>query len=190
MSLVFLFAAPAWANGLGQAVLDEINFARTRPAEYAQDLRAQAMDGRQGGGSTFAYEDPDALYEAIDFLERQRPLPPLRRDSRLTAAALAHAAAQGPRGQVGHGGPGRSSLGQRLQRNGVWAGMSAENISYGYETPREVVRQLVVDSGVPGRGHRRNIFGAGFQAAGAACARHSVYGAMCVIDFAGGLVQR
>ena len=52
------------------------------------------------------------------------------------------------------------------------------------------MRQLIVDSGVPNRGHRLNIFSRGYQAAGVGCARHSVYGAMCVIDFAGAIVQR
>jgi uncharacterized protein YkwD len=72
----------------------------------------------------------------------------------------------------------------------MWAGMAAENISYGYDDPAGVVRQLIVDSGVPNRGHRANIFSAGYQAAGVGCARHAVYGAMCVIDFAGAIVRR
>jgi uncharacterized protein YkwD len=121
---------------------------------------------------------------------RQQPLPPLRNDSRLAEAAYDHASTQGPRGQLGHTGPRGETLGQRLQRRGLWAGMSAENISYGYDDPAGVVRQLIVDAGVPNRGHRLNIFSRGYQAAGVGCARHAVYGAMCVIDFAGSIVQR
>ena len=92
---------------------------------------------------------------------------------------------QGARGDVGHGPAG--SLGLRLRGQGVWAGLSAENISYGFEDPRDVVRQLIIDSGVPNRGHRRNIFAASYQLAGVACGPHRAYGYMCVIDFAGAL---
>jgi uncharacterized protein YkwD len=88
---------------------------------------------------------------------------------------------------VGHGGG--PSLSQRLQAQGVFAGMSAENISYGYDDPRDVVRQLIVDSGVPSRGHRANIFSRGHQALGVACGGHEAYGVMCVLDFAGALAR-
>lgn len=177
--LLFLALAPAaQAARLDDAVLDELNFARARPAQYADELRRELNRS----------DDPAAVEEAIDFLERQASLPPLGPDRRVAAAARQHAQAQGPRGDVGHGPAG--SLGQRLRGQGVWAGLSAENISYGFEEPRDIVRQLIVDSGVPGRGHRRNIFGAGYQLAGVACGPHRAYGYMCVIDFAGALPPR
>jgi uncharacterized protein YkwD len=181
--LVLAGAPAASAGGLDDAVLAEVNFVRAHPAEYARELRE--TDDRSG----LAYEDPQALSDAIDFLERQDPLPPLRLDDRLSASAMAHTVAQGPRGQVGHEGAG-GGLSQRLARTGMWAGLAAEDISYGYATPREIVRQLVVDSGVANRGHRLNIFGRAFQVAGVSCGDHSLYGAMCVIDFAGAVVER
>lgn len=182
LAAFFCTASIASAGPLDQAVLDEINFVRAHPREYARELSGDREDAPP-------YEDPEAVSDAIAFLQRQSPLPPLRPDSRLAAAALAHTSAQGPRGEVGHGGGG-SSLGQRLQHHGVWAGLAAEDISYGYDSPREVVCQLVVDSGVPSRGHRLNIFGGAYQSAGVGCGAHSVYGAMCVIDFAGAVVER
>lgn len=181
--LFILAGAPAaFAGDLDDAVLDEVNFVRAHPTEYARELR-------ETDGAGAAYEDPQALADAIDFLERQEPLPPLRPDGRLSASAMAHTVAQGPRGQVGHDGAG-GGLSQRLARHGMWAGLAAEDISYGYATPREIVRQLVVDSGVANRGHRLNIFGRAFQVAGVSCGDHSLYGAMCVIDFAGAVVER
>jgi uncharacterized protein YkwD len=168
----------AQAARLDDAVLDELNFARARPAEYARELRRDLHRS----------DDPAAVEEAIRFLERQDALPPLEADRRIAAAARQHAQAQGARGDVGHGAAG--GLGQRLRGQGVWAGLSAENISYGFDDPRDIVRQLIVDSGVPGRGHRRNIFAAGYQLAGVACGPHRAYGAMCVIDFAGALPPR
>lgn len=177
--LFLLALAPAaQAARLDDAVLDELNFARARPAEYAEELRRDLH----------AADDPAAVEEAIDFLERQASLPPLEADPRIAAAARQHAQAQGPRGSVGHGAAG--GLGQRLRNQGVWAGLSAENISYGYDDPRDIVRQLIIDSGVPGRGHRRNIFATSYRLAGVACGPHRAYGFMCVIDFAGALAPR
>lgn len=173
--------ALASAAELDEAVLAEINYVRANPADYARELR-RAPDW------VFEQEESEAVDEALDFLERQPPLPPLKADQRLDAAARAHASAQGARGEVGHGPAG--SLGRRLRENGVYAGLSAENISYGHDDARAVVRQLIIDSRVPGRGHRRNIFSPGYSAAGVACGAHRQWGSMCVIDFAGALMER
>jgi hypothetical protein len=172
-------AAPAHAERFEDAVLAELNYARGDPAGYARDLRDEGPD-------PYGWEDPAAVAEAAAQLSRQAPLAPLRPDPRLAAAARSHAAAQGRSGGVGHG---RSDdgLGPRLRSHGVFAGLAAENIAYGQETPRDVVRQLIVDSRVPGRGHRRDVFSAGYQLAGVACAPHPTYGMMCVIDYAGGM---
>ena len=189
LALLAASAASAWAGPQDDDVLAEMNYARTEPQAYARELREAAYDRDRGRADPgFGYEDPYALDEAIDFLERQDPLPPLRADRRLAAAARAHTAVQSVRGDVGHGAPG--NLGARLQRQGLYAGLSAENISYGYVSPRDVVRQLIVDSGVRNRGHRANIFGRAYQVAGVACGRHPTFGAMCVIDFAGAVMER
>ena len=179
----------AHAESLGDGVVHELNLARTDPAAYARVLEREAESARSSA-SSFAYEDRDALEEAIDFLQGQRPLPPLRANNRLNAAALDHAVAQGRTGGFGHIGVDGASLNDRLHRHGVWAGLAAEDISYGYRTPRDVARQLIVDSGVPGRGHRNNIFEAAYQVVGVGCGRHARYGALCVVDFAGALVRR
>ncbi len=68
--------------------------------------------------------------------------------------------------------------------------LDAEAISYGYQSPQDVVRQLIVDDGVPGRGHRQVLFDASLRFAGVGCGPHRLYGAMCVIDFSGPMVAR
>ena len=184
-------AQPAAASGgLEARVLAEVNYARTHPADYARELRKRAYVGGVVGSSEIGNEDVDALQDAIEFLMQRPPLPPLKPSEALAQAAHAHASAQGRTYQVGHTSPGGQTLGQRLQAHGVWAGLAAEDISYGYQDPREVVRQLIIDSGVPNRGHRDNIFGAHYQAAGVSCAPHRQWGSMCVIDFAGAFVKR
>jgi hypothetical protein len=71
-ALVLAGTTSVAAAGIDREVLDEINYARAHPAEYAQDLRqSRGEDGRYGG------RDPVVLAEAVAFLGRQRPLPPL-----------------------------------------------------------------------------------------------------------------
>lgn len=77
-----------------------------------------------------------------------------------------------------------------MDKEGQWLGRAGENISYGYADPRTVVMTLIVDQGVAGRGHRRNIFCHDFQVAGIACGPHARYGVMCVIDFAEGFLEK
>ena len=186
--LLLLAASVAGARerSLDSDVLYELNLARTQPQAYAQALQDAAYRSRASG----AYDDPAAYAEAVEFLRRQSPLPPLGVDPALENAALSHADDQGFRGGYGHQGAGGESLGERLRRHGAFASLMAEDISYGYATPREVVLQLIVDSGVPSRGHRANIFNPAFREAGVACGPHRLYGAMCVVDFAGALMRR
>jgi uncharacterized protein YkwD len=159
----------ARAGGSALAVLEEINFARTNPQQYAQSLATR------GGGDT------RALAETISFLKKARPLPALSFEDGLALAAQMHVTEQGPRGAIGHGNPF-----SRMSQFGHWTGRAGENISYGYADARGIVAQLIIDVGVPGRGHRRNIFSRDFKVAGVACGGHARWGAMCVIDFASG----
>jgi uncharacterized protein YkwD len=190
-ALVLLsFPTVVHAGSFENAVLVELNKVRAHPQEYARELRREQIVKARYGDETgaVAQADPDAVDDAIDALMRQRPLPPLARDSRLVAAAREYAASQGPTGDVGHGEAG--GMGRRLQSEGMFAGLEAESISYGQDTPSDVVRQLIIDSGVPNRGHRNDLLSRGFQVAGVGCGRHARYGSMCVIDLAGAVVRR
>jgi hypothetical protein len=85
------FASAARAGDAEDAVLAEMNFARAHPQDYARRLLLQPVsDWERSLGPKAA--DPAALAEAIDFLMRQSPLPPLQRDDQLGSAALEHVA--------------------------------------------------------------------------------------------------
>lgn len=185
------------AAGLEAQVLAEINEARMHPARYAARLRAYRANyhgrvvrepGDEIGVQT--NEGVAALDEAIAYVERRKPLRPLSPNSRLARSAARLAQGEGPTGIVGHIGPDGLTPAQRMKQAGVWAGITEENISFGQSTAEAVVRQLIIDDGVPSRGHRTSIFEPGLSAAGVSCGPHVRYGWMCVLDFAGALASR
>jgi uncharacterized protein YkwD len=126
-----------------------------------------------------------AVDEAIRILDRQRPLSPLTWSSGLASAAMELVRDGGTTGDIGHTGRRSGGMKERIERHGAWQGGLGENISYGYDDARLVVMQLIVDDGVPDRGHRKILLNDSFGTAGVACGPHAGYGSMCVIDFAG-----
>ncbi|HEY3898622.1 MAG TPA: CAP domain-containing protein [Chthoniobacter sp.] len=166
------------ATDLSDQVLAEINLARTNPQQYAQIIAAQYPGS--GGG---------AVGEAIHFLEKARPLPALSVSPGMCNSALSHVLESGPVGGRGHKGANGSQPWDRMAQFGRWVGHAGENIDYGVHDARSIVARLIVDDGVAGRGHRKNIFNREFRVAGAASGYHATFGLMCVIDFADGFVE-
>ncbi|WP_404338659.1 CAP domain-containing protein [Sphingomonas sp. MMS12-HWE2-04] len=186
-----LITAASPASPLEADVLARINQARQHPREYAEQLRdyRRYFEGRivylpGDRNGVITHEGVAAVDEAIDFLERQAPLPPLDPGSLLALAAQDHADAQGDLGATGHVSAAGASPGERVRARGgdVYVG---EGISYGFDDADAVVRQLIVDDGVRSRGHRTLLFDNGFHFAGVGCGNHRRFRYMCVVDFAG-----
>ena len=127
-------------------------------------------------------EGKKAVKEAIAFLNKQPALPPLEWSNGLAKAAKDHAESQ-RRGATGHKGSDGSKPMERGQRYGNPEGY-AENIAYGETTAQRIVMSLIIDDGVPKRGHRTNIFYPELRFAGAGCSEHDHYGSVCVINYA------
>lgn len=170
------------------ALIAELNAARRDPRAYARRVRdyRALFRGRvfqvPGRTAVVTQEGVAAVDEAIRFLERQAPLPALIRTPELDRAAALHAADQGRSGRTGHVGSDGSSPHDRIRRTGDWRA-TAETISYG-SPPDEAVMQLLVDDGVPDRGHRAIFFSTAVSRVGAACGPHPTWRTVCVIDFA------
>ena len=173
----------------------EMNFAREHPDLYADYLEKWHRNFRgnafvlSSGRFVRTREGVSALEEAIRFLRQVRPLPPLSGSAGMTKDAVEHVVDQAD-GSLGHGGSDRSSPALRLRRHGSWSGQWGENISYGKTTAREIVAALIIDDGQRARKHRRNIFNAAFNFAGAAVGRHARFGTVCSMEFAGGYAER
>ena len=183
---------PGKATAFERAVVQEMSEARTQPRAYAKHLRELrpyfegTLWNRPGRVPLRTEEGVAALDEAIAFLESVRPVSPLRFNEGLARAARLHAEDLGPRGALEHVGADGSRLSDRLNRLGRWHGLIAENISTGEEEARQVVIQLLVDDGVAGRGHRKNLFNPDLHQAGAGSAPHRDYRVVTVIDYADG----
>ena len=169
----------------------EITKIRMFPKAYAQYLRAL---GTHFEGTLWRLRDHvpirtsegrAAVLEAAEFLERVQPIAgQVVFSEGLHAAAWDHVREQGPSGQTGHVGVAGSTFGERIRRRGQPGALIGEVINYGPETARMTVIMLVIDDGVPGRGHRKNLFNPEFRTAGAAIGAHKGYGAMTVVDLA------
>lgn len=198
-SLISLYATIAESAGpdLAAEVLAEINLARIDPRAYAgylRDLRGYYRGNmyRLPGKREFIMtsEGVSAVDEAIRVLSRQKPVPPLARSPRLAAAAAELVREEGQSGATGHVGKRSGGPRERISRQGKWWGWIGENISYGPDGARLAVMQLIIDDGVPDRGHRKNMFSLYPREAGVACGPHPTFGTMCVTDFAQGFREK
>jgi hypothetical protein len=178
-------------------VILEMNKARNNPKKYAELYIKPMLEYNWGGpfgansylapGATIyisTQEGRNGIQSCIDDLSRRQGMSSLLPTKGLFLAAKDHADDTGPRGITGHTGSDGSSMDQRISRYGKWGGGAGENISYGYNTGREIVVQLLVDDGVPNRGHRDNLFTKDFKYVGGAMGGHSQFTYLCVIDYA------
>jgi len=179
----------------GAAVIREMNLARQNPTFYAGLLEQTRQD--YSGNFCRALdivplrtqESSRAVDEAIRFLRGVKPLSPLVLSPGLCLAAADHCREQAT-GAIGHYGSNRTNPGERISRYGAFGQGWAENIAYGRHSARDIVIALIIDAGVPGRGHRKNIFNRTYDVAGAAYGPHAKFGSVCSIDFASGYSER
>jgi len=185
-------------TALEKDVILETNKARSDPRKYAQ-MYIKPMIGnykdklyRRENGTFFQSTEGAAAaeecFKAMSDDGAARPLlTPLKG---LYLAARDHALDQGATGQFMHiGGDGSTSKDRVLRHcdsNAPQIGW-AENISYGPARARDIVCFLLIDDGVPDRGHRDIIMEPHFTQTGAFFGPHPVAKWMCVVTYGTGL---
>ena len=177
----------------------EHNLARTKPLEYAETrvrpMLARFDDKRyrdDGGTNTTArvlltQEGAAPVEDLLQALAAHEPCGALTLEAGLSGAAQRHAADLGYSGGMDHGGTDGSTVQTRIEAYGEWWGSCGENISLGFSGARNIVLWLLVDDGVPGRGHRKNILDAKFNVMGCSELREHVKLRQCIVfDYATG----
>jgi hypothetical protein len=131
-----------------------------------------------------------AADEAIAFLRSATPLPQYDLSQGISLAAKERLSDMVKTGILGHRGSDGSFPNDRLEKYGSWSKSIGEAISYGVGTARKVVLGFIVDDGTTSRGHRNNIFSANYKVIGIASGESLKPFANCVVDFAGGFVEK
>ena len=152
-------------------------------------------------------EGVKAVKEASDVLKKQKPVGKLTLSPGMSRAAAELVTYQSGNGKIGHVGSKITVIVNNIpsvivdddktsrQRLDGFHGTVipnkdgresvGENVQYGGLDARDIVIRLLIDDGVPGRGHRTSILDPNFCIVGVACGTHPTYGKMCVIPFVG-----
>jgi uncharacterized protein YkwD len=190
-------AHATYLSPIEKEVIYEINLFRSNPAKYAEDYiapLAKYYDRKilhyPGDKSILTHEGVKALHECVRVLKTASPQPLMFPSQGLSLSANDHQKDQARTGKTGHTGSDRSNLKERIERYGEWQVRIAENIAYGNSSARQVVIFLLIDDGVESRGHRTNMLHPVYKNIGISFGEHPVYRTMCVMDFAGGMIEK
>jgi hypothetical protein len=172
------------------AVVAELNYARQQPQVYAGLIQqwARYFRGRMlmfpGITAVMTNEGVPAVWEAVRALRATKPMGALTEFAPLDLAADDLVRDEGPRGGRGHVGADGSQPWTRMQRHATGLTGFGEANAYGPTDARSVVVGLLVDDGVPSRGHRHGLLNPIFKYVGVGYGRHATFKVMCVIDLA------
>jgi len=133
-------------------------------------------------------EGEAVVHDALKFLSAQ---PPLEMSSEqvvgLQLSAADHVADIGAEGVASHTGSDESGCWDRSSRYGEWAGAVGECLWYGRAedvSGESIIDDLIIDDGVPSRGHRLAVFDERYRVAGVSIGAHTTFGDMVAIEFA------
>lgn len=160
-------------------VLKYMNEARTNPSGFAKYVKAE-MDTffnewelpLKPGCNYRTNESKKVWKETYEFLTHQKPLKPFKLNQGLTLAADDHAVDMAQHNFFGHNSSNGQSFSKRIEKRcGQAFGSSGENIGSDFKVAGrnhalQTVMGLIIDDGVPSRGHRKNIFSSDFTNVG------------------------
>ena len=173
-------------------VFEMLNKARKEPGWVADELskikkyyKDKEYRNPNLGFHLLTDEGVAAVDDAIHYLRNEvYPQKELAFSQPLSDAARKLVEHIGAQGLTSHSDP-AYSMELRVKAAVAETGALAENVSFGWADPREVVFQLIIDDGVKTRGHRRNIYDGTFDKVGVSAGPHKGYQHCCVIDFHG-----
>ena len=182
-----------YLSELERDVIFELNKVRSDPPRYAKEYLEEVKKAYKGKFLTYEGQIPikteegiAPLEECIKVLKKTPPRPVLQPAKGLAKAAGELVKDQQRTGGLGHKSSKGANPRMRIERYGTWDICASEDIAYGSIDARAIVVSLLIDDGVPNRGHRENILNPCTKFAGVAKGNHPIYRTMCVIDYAGG----
>jgi uncharacterized protein YkwD len=185
-----------YLSAVEKDVVLEMNKVRSDPKKYAEQYIQPELRYYNGnryskpGQTTIQTQEGKKAVEAcIAALSKMKSVPPLKPELGLSLGARDHTADQGKTGKTGHDGSDRSTPFTRIKRYGTGYTAAGENLAYGSTTGREIVSQLLIDDGVPSRGHRTNIMSKDFDQTGVSFGKHPQFRTACTITYAKGYVS-
>lgn len=154
-------------------VIAEINKVRVNPKGYAELFISRAKNCEAD------------CREVARRLRAASPMLPLLPSPELSAAAKEYV----ERTRLDPVAKADQNFRQRIEKYGLWQGQIAENISYGFSDPVDIVINLL-RSDKAGTDRPYSIVNPEFQYAGAAIGLHTSFRFMCVVDFAQEIEQK
>lgn len=168
-------------------IIEQINFARTKPSEFANILsgyiqyykakvfRYPGMTGIQTN------EGVDGVNEAIEFLKNQKPVNSLDINSDMNSIA------SDSLGSIlkckSFDEMEDADLDQLIDKYGMVSGSFAQSVEFGTSVPQMLVANLIIDDGDKARGNRANIFKENFKIVGVDHGNHTQFRAATVIIY-------
>jgi len=184
-------------NTLKQEIFVEHNKIRKNPKSYIPIVEKYLTYFKDGvlynpgeNVGISSPEGPSAYEKCIKFLKTQNPVKELQLNALLSNSAQDHANDIGPKGLTDHVGSDGSQPSDRIEKYLNWELSLAENLDFGGKTGEEIIVSLIVDDGVPSRGHRTNIFKADSSYVGIGLSKHNSEFEVCtVIAYVGDILD-
>ena len=174
---------------ISKLILEEINLARTKPAEYAEKiLKYKELFDKNflkrppDGKRIQTVEGPAAYQEAADFLKKVKPCCALAASKGLTKICedIYNVAQTCDAGAIDS----HCNLQQIILRYGGFDGSFGRLMEFGGETPEHVVISLIVSDGDRSRSQRDQLFDNGFRVVGLVGGDHPDYKKCTIICLA------
>lgn len=156
-----------YLNEIEKEAVIILNLARLFPKKFVK-IEVEPFNGTPKYGDYIQ----DSKYKAslIRTLNTMTPIPALKLDLKMTKNAKCFAIESGKRGYSGH------------KRKICEEENYAECCSYGMETGKEIILQLLIDHDVPSLGHRKICLDTNYTLIGIGEAKHKTYDTCCVLE--------
>ena len=176
----------------------ELNNLRKNPKSYIPLIelemkslkKSNILKKRDSNLQIQTVEGKDAYIEAINFLQNQEGVPPVKEESRLNSAALDLVKDIGTRGVVSHQDQYGQYVSERIEKYCEWDYSASEVIEVSSKNPKDILISLIVDDGLKNRPDRMTLFNPAYNFVGISCGMHSEYEIVTVIVFTGSIRQK